>query len=264
MDAPIARINHVTNLCTQDGQQLVVLAASLGHRDIFHALAVTDPSCVETHNEETGAGPLTAASASGYDDIVGDILLMRRARIDAADKSGRTALAHAAANGRVAVVRLLVSAGANVNCRDYHRMTPLMLAAAEDQHAVIDLLVETPGMQLEAVDDGGRTALIWACSCGHAAAAEALLVARCRANTRDAEGKTALMAAVSGGYVSIVSMLILSKADLDVTDGHGSTALALASAMGQTEIIDLLLGQGADCTTRDDDGRTALMQARLC
>ena len=207
-------------------------------------------------------GPLQTAAAMGYDGIVADVLLMKKTRIDAADRLGRTALAHAASNGRLAVVRLLVHAGANVNCRHADRRTPVMLAAMEDRHAVIDLLVEScPGLQLEAIDIGGRTALIWACLKGNAAAAEALLVARCRANTRDAQGKTALMAAADGGFAAVASLLILSRADLDVTDAHGSTALMLAAAQGQLEIVELLLGQGAEYLNRDDDGRTALMQA---
>lgn len=55
-------------------------------------------------------------------------LLARKPRLESADREGWTALAHAAAEGKLELVRTFVAHGANVNAADAQGRTVLMLA----------------------------------------------------------------------------------------------------------------------------------------
>ena len=61
---------------------------------------------------------------------------------------------------------------------------------------------------------------------------EAALAAGMDVNARDDKGWTALMYVVDKGYVLLVEPLLMAKADLDVRAPDGATALFIAVAHG--------------------------------
>jgi TonB family protein len=77
----------------------------------------------------------------------------------------------------------------------------------------------------------------------------------------DETGWTALMYAVDGGYDEIVQMLLQAGASPDLQNEAGETALHLAARRGRTASARLLLGAGADFGLRDSEGRTPLYRA---
>lgn len=77
---------------------------------------------------------LRFAAAVGKTDIV-RVLIARRADLEESDVFGKTAMVHAAANGHVECVRLLLNAGAK-----QHGLA-LQMAALCGQHAVVDYLL---------------------------------------------------------------------------------------------------------------------------
>lgn len=72
-----------------------------------------------------------------------------------------TPLLIAAYNGYLAIVRLLLERGANINARDRDEMTPLIWAVYNGYLAVVKLLLDR-GANIEAQDNHGMTALLWA------------------------------------------------------------------------------------------------------
>jgi ankyrin repeat protein len=65
-------------------------------------------------------------------------------------------------------------------------------------------------------------------------------------NAVDENGETALMIAIrAGADIEIVRLLIENKADLNMKDKHGETALSLAVRKGHDEIAQLLRDNGA-------------------
>jgi hypothetical protein len=114
------------------------------------------------------------AAENGHVAATQLLLEKARARVDARDRFGRTALFPAALKGFVDVVRMLITAGADVDARDKEEKTVLIVlaeekekkggkaaAAAEWSRAVLKVLLEA-GANVEAADRQGRTALIWA------------------------------------------------------------------------------------------------------
>ena len=58
------------------------------------------------------------------------------------------------------LIRDLIERGANVNCRDGRKRTPLIIASSVGFYSGIRLLIEN-GANVNAVDDDGNTALIF-------------------------------------------------------------------------------------------------------
>ena len=77
----------------------------------------------------------------------------------------------------------------------------------------------------------------------------------------DETGWTALMYAVKGGYDEIVEMLLEAGASLNQRNQLQETALHLAARHGRTASARLLLRAGADFGLRDAEGRTPLYRA---
>ena len=82
-------------------------------------------------------------------------------------------------------------------------------------------------------------------------------------NARDGRGWTALMHAADKGYLLLVPPLLKAKADPDIQAPDGATALFMAAVLGHSEIIELLMKAGADIGIRGPRGRTAVDVAQM-
>lgn len=164
-------------------------------------------------------------------------------------------------------VRLLLSAGANVDATDWLGQTALMIAIdSESEHAVAELLRLNADIGLR--DRNGSTALHYASKRGLAGVISALLDAGAAINASSGTGdKTPLHCAVlgagsSGGRLSAVRALLsaLPAPDLEASDANGNTALHLAciAVGGEADAIALALVEaGADAFhARNYDGCT--------
>ena len=69
-------------------------------------------------------------------------LLDEGADVDARDAHGQTALMIAARNGHVAAVRLLVECGANLDCTAKFQLSALMLAVINGRDAIVGILAD--------------------------------------------------------------------------------------------------------------------------
>ena len=81
---------------------------------------------------------------------------------DVTDQNGETAFTCAAESGKTAILRAMLPYHPNVNAT-WNSYTPLMLAAMGGHADIIRTLLQVPGIDKNKQDDGGRTALHWAC-----------------------------------------------------------------------------------------------------
>ncbi len=145
------------------------------------------------------------------------------------------------------------------------------LASADDVDIVRRLLA-APGIDINAKDKDGNTALIVAVKREHTAIVDLLLAAPgIDINAKDRLGDTALIVAVKRGTRSraptaIVDLLLAAPGiDIDV-NAEGSqpvdwTALTWAASEGHADIVRRLLAAGADVDAKTNNGATALMWA---
>jgi len=80
-------------------------------------------------------------------------------------------------------------------------------------------------------------------------------------NAKDHQGWTALMAAATTGYTAGLKVLLENGARVNDRDAFGRSALSVAAGRGDLEPVRLLLRFGAEVNVQDDDGRTPLMEA---
>ncbi|MFZ5636236.1 MAG: ankyrin repeat domain-containing protein [Pseudomonadota bacterium] len=245
-----------------------------------------------------GAVPALHAAAGGdEDDPAGvQLLLKHRAKADARDPRGRSALHEAAFAGHPEIVGILLGAGADVHARDAEQRTPFLEAARGGRLPALQaLLAARP--DVHAVDAHGRHALILACLADAPSPAliRALLELGLDPERVDADGRRALDHAAAAGRWALVSAIdpnhalpasvgadgdapppdrapiaLLRDALYENREDQCARLLPLvdAQALGgllrdgaspaEPARIDWLLRHGADPEVRDDDGDTVL------
>ena len=137
-----------------------------------------------------------------------------------------------------------------------------LIIAAQNGHIeeIVQLLLEK-GADVNAKDNDGRTALMFAAEKGHTEIVQILLKKGADVNAEDEYGGTALMIAAENGHTEIIKLLLEKGADVNAKDWYGKTALMYAAYYGHTETVQLLLEKGAkyDPLYKTNDDFTYLM-----
>jgi ankyrin repeat protein len=108
---------------------------------------------------------------------------------------------------------------------------------------------------------GPNEDLIAAAEKGDIATVQALLAKGVDVNAKDKDGRTALMLASWKGQVEVVKELLAKSADANAKDNYGGTALMFAAQEDHTETVQALLSKGADVNAADKEGNTPLHYA---
>jgi ankyrin repeat protein len=77
-------------------------------------------------------------------------------------------------------------------------------------------------------------------------------------NAKDKSGNTALIQASFNGYMEEMRVLISGGADVNARGKKNATALMAACSSRRLEVVEMLLQAGADMRAKTDDGKTAL------
>ncbi|MBL9012772.1 MAG: ankyrin repeat domain-containing protein, partial [Myxococcales bacterium] len=162
--------------------------------------------------------------------------------------------------GQLALARLLLDRGANIDARqESSRATALIDAARAGWLEMVELLLGR-GADVHLADIIDTTALSGAARGGHADVVKRLLAAGARLAMHGDYGESPLERAIDSGHVEIVR-LFLERGALDVRSRK--PPLFAAAAQGNREIVELLLEAGADIHDVADsyDQDTALRKA---
>ena len=162
---------------------------------------------------------------------------------------GNTPLQHAARNGLFDVARKLVlERNAEVNSRNRHGSTPLLLASEYGHTDVVQLLLEN-NADVDVHDADGDTPLHCAALGGQIEVAQILLGLNVAVNSKNNMGFTPLHQAARGWYdgsAGFVRLLLDYGADVRVRSLDGETASEVARGPEQQEIIRLLSQHAAE------------------
>jgi hypothetical protein len=172
-------------------------------------------------------------------------LIANGADVDVLDKGiDSTALAQAVANDNLAMVRVLLHAGADVNRQNRNGETALMqLGERVSAETVRDLI--RAGADLELKDDDGETALMAAAHLDNTGALKALISAGAKIDAKDEKGLTPLMIAAREGFIDSVKALLDAGAQINRKDEDDRTALGHAREGDHEEVLKLLQDRGA-------------------
>jgi ankyrin repeat protein len=188
------------NVPTEDGQTAIMIASSKGHSECVRRLLAVDGidlDAVDTnawtalifatnHNHEEIVslllehkanvnakchGQLTAlmiASSNGRRECARILLDVDEIETGVVDINGWTALHYAAKRGHGDIISLLLQKNADVDVQSNRHSTALMTALEEDKLECVRLLLAVDGIDVNAMDDDGATALSKAALKGHA------------------------------------------------------------------------------------------------
>ncbi|KAF8010903.1 hypothetical protein BT93_J1516 [Corymbia citriodora subsp. variegata] len=121
----------------------------------------------------------------------------------------------------------------------------------------MDKLLEN-GLDIDAVDEYGHTALHRAVIGKKEAVISHLLRKGADPHVRDKDGATPLHYAVQVSAKQTVKLLIKYKVDVNAADNEGWTPLHISMQSRNRDIAKILLVNGADKTRRTKDGKTPL------
>lgn len=152
-------------------------------------------------------------------------------------------LIESADSGRMAQLRALLAAGADVNAR-CDGFTPLDAAARSGNAEAVRLLLAA-GADANELSALSRSPLHAAAEKGCAESVRLLLAAGAVVDAADAEGITPLFRAAERGHADAVRLLLEAHADVNAKNGLGWTALHEAVRLGHLDVAELLRAHGA-------------------
>lgn len=214
--------------------------------------------------DPAGASPLHYAVGHGMEALV-ERLLERGADPSLPDRAGITPLHLALRHNNERALRLcrqLLRHGGKPHAAAGSGETPLALAMDADRPALVEWLRwrgwHLPGRRLIGAD------LVDAARAGDLGAVRRLLTLGLDVNARDRQGCTALVRAAGGGHQAVLGELLVHGAAVDACTTTGISALGAALMAGHAGIVDLLLEHGARVDLRLANQTTALMVAAAC
>ncbi|MGE0207067.1 MAG: ankyrin repeat domain-containing protein [Candidatus Babeliales bacterium] len=128
-----------------------------------------------------------------------------------------------------------------------------------DSQKVVALLVECKEMQEKLPAE----LLIWPCARGYSTIVKLLLQAGMDVNASERDGQTALIAASQAGHKELVELLLAHGADVNKPGEYRGTALAAAAFCGHAGIVELLLKHGAQVNSMCQNQITPLLCALI-
>ena len=278
-----------------DDNTALHVASEKGNLNAVCQIIATDNySFLVSWKNKDGRTPLILAAMKGHTDIAQQLMEESRYFIRVQDHDGDTALIAATRNGSLGIVRELIAV-------DSDNEEHLQLKNSDDQTAIdvatklnfvkIKTLLQVcenensielievceingdgtvhqaryllkSGVNVDNVDIGGKTALMYAVEYHHDESrelAECLIDSGADIHIQDNYDETALFKATRINTPCMTELLINAGATLDIRNRRGETAICDAARAGNIEIVNMLLDAGADPSFVElSDGQTIL------
>ena len=196
------------------------------------------------------------------DPAVCQVFIDAGADIETKDDLGRSSLQLACRSGALAVVKMLVKAGAGVCVTDHEGDTCLLSTAAHGHTETVRYLVSLKDVDVNRKVDDCLSALHAAVEHKHAAVVEVLIDAGADIEAKDHMGRSSLHLACRSGSLAVVKMLVKAGAKVCVKGRNGDTCLFSTAARGHTETVRYLVGlKDVDVNRKADERCSALHAA---
>ena len=182
---------------------------------------------------------------------------------DARDERGEAPLSKAAEGGHLAVVHLLLRAGAPVDPHDRRGESPLFKAAQSNRVEVVRALIAARARVKWETDAWDTPLLWWPVTNGYDRVVELLLAAGAYANWCSPLPfrRSLVYMAAMNGHAGIVRQLLRKGAWVNRVSNDFDTPLSAAASRGHVAAVLALLEGGASVKPIDDRGCTALWYA---
>ena len=251
-----------------EGDTCFILAARSGHTEIVRYLAGL-PKVELNHKGRNEHTAWHSAVDGGHSDVV-QVLIDAGADIEVKKKGvfahEHSPLLWACAKGKIAIVKMLVKAGADVR-RIHEGDTCLILAAVNGHTKTVRYLVGLREVELNYRGYWWNTALHWAVRGKYLDVVRVLIDAGADVEVKNEDRLSPLhYASISeedvNGKITIVKMLVKAGAGVRAADNQGDTCLTIAARTGHTETVRYLVGlPEVELNHKGSRNRTALFWA---
>lgn len=160
----------------------------------------------------------------------------------------------------VSALAKLLRQGVDPNSRDPKGMPALSLAIQRESPRAFRLLLDEPGIDVDAPNAAGETALMLAAIAGDLESSEQLVA---RGAKVQFPGWSPIHYAASGPNTRLVQWLIDRGASVDALAPNATTPLMLAAQHAPQATVELLLQRGADPRRRNQRGLQAIDFAEM-
>ena len=154
----------------------------------------------------------------------------------------------------------LLQRGFDPNTADERGQPALTLAMQEQSLRAAKLLLEQPGLKIDALNPAGESALMMAALKGELAGAKLLLARGAKVNQ---SGWSPLHYAATGPEPELVLLFLEHGAAVDAVAPNGTTPLMMAAQYGSEASVKLLIDRGADPSRRNQRELNAADFAKL-
>lgn len=218
--------NWLLNLQNRNGMSLLMLAAEQANSKLVVKLA-SKAVCDKNLVDRKGRSALMIAASANNWDVV-DKLLSQGADPNVIDSSGYNLIFIAIRQNNIVLLRKLLTKYSDLvdlNVRDVHNNTPLIIAAFTGNLEVFQMIANQSNVDF---------------------------------NSRNRDGETALLMAIKNKRWSI-SNFILQRQNIDIEakGEFGRTALMYAAWLGNSDLFNELVDRKANLKEKDNFGKTA-------
>ena len=157
-----------------------------------------------------GSTVLHFASRNSNQEVVEFLLKLNEISVNATDNLNQTPLMHACYDGgRLDNIKMLMQNGADIQASNSNGLTVIHFASRNSNQEVVEFLLKSNKISVNAADNLNKTPLMYAC--------------------------------YDGGRLDNIKRLIQNGADIQARDSNGSTVLHFASALSNQEVVEFLL-----------------------
>ena len=241
-------------------EQSLRTAAEYGQMEIMSNLLEDQSLDINAADEKTGMTALHHAAKTDQIEIA-QMLINHGADLSRSEKLGRTALHCCVQSGGLHCLRLFLQKNVDIRLRDLEGMTVWHLAAQKGNVQALSILLSMnvdSGYVTALKANDGKTPLLWASAAGSKEAMELLLKAGSNLTDTASDGSSPLHYAAESGSLECVKFLMEKKSLSNLVTHDGSTALHHAVIGRCGEILQFLLENGVDPCKARSDGCTPL------
>ncbi|EAA28686.2 hypothetical protein GE21DRAFT_5328 [Neurospora crassa] len=257
---------ELARICVQTFHVAVVLGCT---GLVQHLLREIRAEEINTGYNALETTPLALAARHGHRNVM-QLLIAAGARVDVG-WDGRTPLYEAVDAKHSECVAILLNYGASVDFLDADYGRTLLHVAVGRRNAEIGKMLADRGMDVNAIDFAGNTALmeymhVWEWENDGIEFATVLIEKGARLDMANKYGETALMQAVSTRRWALAKLLIEKGADPNLQDGQGESALHMILYYNEDEVAAVslaktLIDKCLHLDAQNYDGKTPLHNA---
>jgi ankyrin repeat protein len=235
------------------------------YRSILFLLVNMSLSLVFCQQEDTGSVDLSYDNKLIIAADAGDTALVKKlisvgADVDATTWEGVTSLMYATQNNNLVMMKMLIRYGTDTDKKPNNGYTALITAIRNGQPEAVELLIRS-GASVDLSDNSKMTPLMHAIAVDSFSLPDMILYYNAAIEPKRRDGMDALMLASWLGRYAVVVDLIELGAEVNAADNSGRTPLHFAAMGGHLEIQKLLIGEGASLEARTLTGYTPLAVA---